>query len=299
MRTVPASIALLTLPLVTMLGLAACGSTTSAPPAADAGLTRAAALALSGSARSGTALLAQLMVNPTDLGALAGVTAQSAPAGAGGLSLRPQVFSCAASSTPAQPTDADRDLIPLTTTFAIDCSVSDDITGAGFGVKGAANVSDSDDNDARSGYSVSISNLHLFGSTGFNSASLTLNLGFTLLPTTSGYSVSSVYSLDTSTPQNGTSTLSYSLSGVSYLPDSARSPRLGGTWNGSGSAASTRAGHTLALNMTASNLHFNPACTGRFDGGSVSYGDLAGNTLTLSYPKCGAVNASYNGAALN
>ena len=213
-------------------------------------------------------------------GLLKTMTPESASQG-----LQPMAPNCFLKDPPAgAEQDADGDGIPA--------SLDITATGECDWVSGSYSITDTNDNDASSGFSQTIADfaLKIFGVTVGLDGSMTLR---TALP---GYRLDATVSLSVESDDGSASAL-LDLH-PTYMPDDASDPFASGVFTLDGSLTYTSEGASYHLTRASTGLQYDRTCTKSFTGGSVSYADTAGNQLDVVFHGCDDYTATLNHEAL-
>ena len=211
-------------------------------------------------------------------------------------SVSPQAIDCFSDNNPS--IDEDNDGIPANSSYIIDCSITNNQNGSSLSLSGSSLVQDKDDKDPKSGYKVDTDEFELRAVNGQGQTSyLKLDLDVDVTKQTSNYSIAYNFNLaakDISGPEKG---ITYTYT-VTYTPDNSNKPFAGGTiiYNGSKNFRGEAGSYTL--NAITNDLHYSETCALGFDGGSRTYTDNNGNTLSFFYNGCGDVSVSFNNISL-
>ena len=190
--------------------------------------------------------------------------------------------------------DVDVDDIHEDLTLTFDCGSEE----SGSTLAGTLKVTDTNDDDALSGYTLELSDYKrvFFGETPAANDTVEVNMKATLVPEARTYRVTVAVQLafEGETAQGELSfEREYALN-----PDSAVSPFKAGKLAFEG-PVTFKSEAEYELGAKAADLHFASDCLNGFDGGSVSYTDPSGRELRLTHTGCAELRVTYDGVSLS
>jgi len=194
---------------------------------------------------------------------------------------------------PATVVDSDGDGIPATETTTYNCSQASD----GFDASGSISIHDHDDSVATSGWDEHINNVSYTMSGPGASSSLRADGDLVLDTSSTPYTLDATYTFGYSSGSaSGSMTIDVH---PRYTPANPGDPFAAGSFVLNGTISFSDGTHTYSLHRTSNNLTYDATtCANTFTGGTVTYEDGAGNTMTITYSSSCTATFTYNGQPL-
>jgi len=207
-----------------------------------------------------------------------------------GTELQTAALNCTVNTT-GNTQDQDNDKIPVRVSYSADCSQNNNLFRARM------SLTDKDDNNRRSGYTLNTDTFQLILNSGrSNESGLILDLDIDLNLQNPNYSLRHNFNLTLYEPSKRSS-LAYNYN-TTYTPDDPENPFNAGTFNFNGTFDFRYNRKWFQLTAEGTGLKYSRNCSQSFVGGTVVIRDSRNNLLQITYNACNNVTAVYNGETL-